>query len=248
MCAAAIDYGSAALPVRAELGEAHREAWARLARPGSFWSGAERVAIAAEVRRAWDCPLCRERRQALSPEHAEGAHACGDALPGPAVEAVHRITTDPGRLSRAWRERLRAAGLDDGRYVELVGVLVTVVSVDAFCRGLGLPRHPLPEPRSGEPDRRRPPGLTEGEAWVPMLDPRRTGPAERDLFPGGRTANVLRALSLVPDEVRTLKRLSAAHYMLPAVMLDLSRGTAHLTRPQVELVAARVSALRECFY
>jgi AhpD family alkylhydroperoxidase len=31
-------------------------------------------------------------------------------------------------------------------------------------------------------------------------------------------------------------------------MADLQRGTAALDRAQVELVAARVSALRECFY
>jgi hypothetical protein len=77
------------------------------------------------------------------------------------------------------------------------------------------------------------------------------GPAvgsERDLWDGRRAPNVIRALSLVPDEVRNLRRLSAAHYLGVHDMMDLRRGTSALDRRQVELVAGRVSALRECFY
>jgi len=243
-----IDYGAAPVPVREDLPAAHRRAWRRLARPGSWWSGSERVAIAAEVRNAPSCPLCRERKAALSPGAVAGRHAALGGLPDAALDAVHRITTDPGRLTTAWFEETLAAGLGDGRYVELVGVVVTVVSIDSFCRGLGVPLHPLPEPEPGEPSRRRPPGLASGVAWVPMLERRRAAPEDRDIFPAPRDANVLRALSLVPDEVRTLLDLSGAHYLKPRQMLDLARSDRALDRAQIELVAARVSALRECFY
>jgi len=243
-----IDYGAAPVPVRQDLVAAHRRAWRRLARAGCWWRGSERLAIAAEVRNAPACPLCRERKAALSPGAVAGRHASLDVLPEAAVEAVHRITTDPGRLSSAWFQQTLASGLSDGQYVELVGVVVTLVSIDSFCRGLGVALHPLPAPEPGEPERRRPPGLATGVAWVPMLEPRRAAPEDRDLFPGPRAPNVLRALSLVPDEVRTLMDLSGAHYLGPLEIVDPSRSRGVLDRAQVELVAARVSALRECFY
>ena len=243
-----IDYTAAPVPVRDDLPAAHRRAWEHLARPGRYLSGAQRVAAAAEVRAAWSCSLCRERKQALSPAAVSGAHDGPGELPEAMVDAIHRITTDSGRLSRRWFDGTREAGVSDGQYVELVGVIVTIVSVHQFCRGLGVAPHPLPAPQVGEPSGERPQGLRDDGAWVPLLDPRRVGPDEADLYPGGRTGNVLRALSLAPDEVRNLKQLSAAHYLKPEEMADLQRGTAALDRAQVELVAARVSALRECFY
>ncbi len=234
MSDSAIDYVSAPVPVCADLPAAHRRGWDHLARPGRWWTGAERVAIATEVRAAAACPLCHERKQALSPNAVTGTHAGPGVLPPAAVEAVHRITTDPGRLSRGWLDGLEADGLSDGHYVELVGVVTTVVSIDSFCRGLGVPLHALPEPEPGEPSRARPDGLVDGGAWVPMT--------------AGRFGNVLRAMSLVPEEVSNLMVLSRAHYLAPEEMADIERGRGALDRAQVELVAARVSALRECFY
>ncbi len=63
----------------------------------------------------------------------------------------------------------------------------------------------------------------------------------------GRIANVLRALSLVPEEVRELRDLSAAQYLSPDQLVDLRAGRV-LDRAQMELLAGRVSALNECFY
>ena len=70
------------------------------------------------------------------------------------------------------------------------------------------------------------------------------GTPEADLWPSGKTGNVIRALSLVPDEVRTLKDLSAAHYLDNADVrrAGVDRGDA-LDRTQIELVAARTSSL-----
>jgi hypothetical protein len=244
-----IDYANALVPVRDDLVAAHRRAWERLARPGTWWSGAERVAIAAEVRSAAECALCRERKAALSPAGVAGEHASRGALPEVAVEVIHRVTTDPARLSKAWFEKCQAGGLGDAHYVETIGVIATVVSIDDFCRGLGMAPHPLPDPIPGEPSRRRPPGALPEDAWVPMIRESRATGAEADLYEGRRaTGNVLRALSLVPDEVRGLMDLSAAHYLSPTKMLDLRRGTPALDRLQVELLAGRVSALNECFY
>lgn len=243
----AISYAHAAVPVRGDLPAAHARAWDRLARPGTWWSGAERVAIAAEVRNADRCRACRERKGALSPASVTAAHDGLGALPDAAIDAIHRLTTDPARLTRSWFEKSIAPELGDAKYVELLGVVVTLVSIDAFCRGLGIAPHPLPTPLPGEPSRYRPASAQRDVAWVPMIPVHGAQGAERDLWRPPRTANVIRALSLVPDEVRTLKDLGAAHYLSIEQMIDLQAGRS-LDRKQIELVAGRVSALRECFY
>ena len=147
----------------------------------------------------------------------------------------------------SWYEQLRADGVTDAHYVETIGVIVTVVSIDSFHRGLGVPREPLPEPLAGEPSRRRPPAAKLDQAWVPMLaEGQATGPEART-FMRRRNPNVLRALSLVPDEVRGLRELSAAQYLPLEQLLNLRAGRS-LRRVQMELIAGRVSALNECFY
>ena len=242
-----ISYSGARVPVRKDLPAAHERQWRRLAKPGAWWTGAERVAIAAEVRRAASCPLCKERMSALSPNAVQGGHESRGPLPAAAVDAIHRVTTDPGRLTRSWFEKTLAGGISEEQYVELIGVIVTVVSIDSFCRGLGVPPHPLPEPVEGEPSRRRPSTVAKGGAWVSMIPASEARGAEADLWHRGRTANVIRALSLVPDEVRGLKDLSAAHYLTMDQMMDPRAGRS-IDRQQIELIAGRVSALRECFY
>jgi hypothetical protein len=132
--------------------------------------------------------------------------------------------------------------------VELVGVVATLVGIDAFCRGLGLPPHPLPEPLAGEPSRHRPAAARDEGAFVPMLPNRRPSAPDADLWETPRTANVIRALSLVPDEVRTSKLLARVHYLGVEQLADPALRRGALDRPQIELVAARVSARNECFY
>ena len=140
-----ISYASASTPVRADLVEAHQQLWQKLAEPGAWWTGAERVAIAAEVRKAWTCTLCTDRKAALSPSAVTGEHDnTHGVLPSAVVEMIHRVTTDPGRLSKDWYERLVADGVEDTHYIEALGVVVRTVSVDSFCRGVGILPHPLP--------------------------------------------------------------------------------------------------------
>lgn len=242
-----VSYAQSPYPVRQDLVDAHRHAWHRLARAGTWWSGAERVAIAAEVRAAARCGACHERKAALSPAAVTTPHDSVSKLGPAALDAVHRITRDPARLTRSGYEKTLAQGLPDAAYVELVGVVVTVVSIDSFCRGLGVAPHPLPEPVPGEPTRYRPASAVLEGAWVPTIPAAAVGGAEADLWSPGRTGNVIRALSLVPDEVRQLAELGAAHYLPFERMMDL-RAARAIDRMQIEFLAARVSALRECFY
>jgi len=240
-------YEGAAIPVRRDLAEAHARTWKRLAEPGAHWSGAERVAIAAEVRCAARCKVCAERRRSLTGATLSAPHDTLGVLKPAAVDVIHRVTTDPRRLTRSWFDKTCASGLSDGEYVELIGVVVSVISIDAFCRGIEVEPPPLPEPQPGKPSGYRPATAQLNGAWVPMIPAQGAVGAEADLWPRGRTGNVVRALSLVPDEVRTLKELGGAHYMPFEKMADL-RFARSLDRRQIELVAGRVSALRECFY
>ena len=244
-----ISYAAASTPVRADLVEAHQQLWQKLAEPGTWWTGAERVAIAAEVREAWTCTLCTDRKAALSPSAVTGAHDTNGILPAPVVDMIHRVTTDPGRLSKDWYERLVADGVEDTYYVEALGVVVRTVSVDSFCRGVGIPPHPLPTPIPGEPSRRRPPQALRDVSWVPMIPSGEEAGPDADIYWGKPAPNVLRAMSLVPDEVRaSMHILLPVHYMGIEGLDPANSGGRAISRAQIELLASRVSALNQCFY
>jgi len=141
-----------------------------------------------------------------------------------------------------------AGGLEVTRYVELVSVTSVMAGLDYFARALGVAPLPLPTPLAGEPSRHRPAGAKDGGAWVPIIDPADASGPEADLYGGGDfVPNIVRAMSLVPDEVRVLRRSTDAHYVPVAQIPDPTYHRA-LARPQMELVAARVSALNQCFY
>jgi alkylhydroperoxidase family enzyme len=75
-----------------------------------------------------------------------------------------------------------------------------------------------------------------------------TGP-EENLWPNGRSANVLRALSLVPNELKNWLALSSAQYLsVPGMANLVGQDDRSINRMQMELVAGRVSSVNECFY
>ena len=243
-----LDYRLSPLPVREDLAAAQRRAWARLAEPGEWWSGAVRIAIAEETRAAADCAFCRERKAALSPYGAAGAHSRATDLPEVLVEVIHRIRTDPGRLVRRFYEEALAGGLSDAEYVETVGVMATVITIDSFCDAMGLPRHKLPAPAPGQPCRRRPAGAKEGLAWVPTVAPEDLTEAEAGMYEGLSAVNIHRALSLVPAEVVGFFDMDSVHYLPDAQLTDFATEYRALTHAQIEFLAGRVSAINRCVY
>lgn len=241
--------------MREELASTQLQAWQRLASPGTWWTGAERIAIAAETRHARDCPFCAARAAALSPLSIAGTHARLDSpLSDAAVEAIHRIRTDPGRLGETWFLRLRDAGLSEESYVELVAIVAVTTAVDTFRRAAGLEPWALPVPCEGAPTRRRPSGARPDMAWVATLAPDDVTPDDPDLYraqPGPRErygANIHRALSLVPDSMIHWWDMLEAMYQSSAQMRDFDREYRAVTHPQIELLAARVAALNRCEY
>ena len=241
-------YPDAPAPIRADILAAHARAWAWIAAPGNWLTGAERVAIAAETRHALDCRLCAARKRALSPEAVTGEHDGPGVLEPPMVEIVHRIVTDPARLTRRWFEARRAEGVEVTRYVETVGVTAVTVSLDTFARSMGLPPRRLPEPEPGEPSGYRPASARMEEAWVPLIVPGEESGAEADIYSGARGAYILMALTLVPEAKRAFFDLVETQYLPGRWMRDYEVEYRAISHAQIEFLAARISALNQCVY
>jgi len=236
------------LPLREGLAREVQRAWARLAEPGTWWSAAERLAIAAEMRNAHACALCRRRKNALSPYAERGSHDGLGELPGTVIEIVHRLATDAGRIKRSWVEAMCATGISEEQYVETVGVVALVTALDAFDRALGLDQRPLPAPQPGAPSRKRPAGAVRDLAWVSTVAPQALTPDEPNPYAVHGDKNIHRALSLVPQEVFNFFDLDVELYLKDREIRDFDTEYRALTHAQIELLAGRVSALNGCYY
>jgi len=221
--------------VRDDLAEAHRLAWEHVASPGSWWTGDQRVELAETVL------LAIADDEPLPPW--VGA-STGDRLPtqraapDAAHDAAYRIARHAGTMTEDVFRRF-ADDLGELPYVELCAIVSSVAAVAHFCRNIGLETPPFPEPVDGDPTGERPDELAEADLnWVPVA------------APADQTAAVVQAYTGVPGELVNTWRMSDAQYMPGHEMVhpDWMRRADGLTRPQVELVASRVSQLRECFY
>lgn len=241
--------------MRPELAAAEGVAWRRLARPGTWWTGAERLSIARETRLV-DCRLCATRKAALVPVSIHGTHDIAEpTLPAAAIEAIHRIRTNSGRISERWFDTLRDGGLSSEAFVELVSIVAVTVAVDTFRRASGLPLLSLSavaEPSA--PSGSRPAGAKSGLGWIPTLAPEDVTDADPDLYlerPGPRRrygANIHRALSGVPASMIHWWDLLEELYQSSAQMRDYAVEYRAISHPQIELLAARVASLNRCEY
>jgi hypothetical protein len=211
----------------------HAQVLAELASPGDWWDAPSRRAAIEEAREARACGVCRARRAALSPEAVAERHGPHDVLSDAAVEVIHRVVNDPGRLTRRWADS-QIDALGDAVYAELVAVTAIIVAIDMYALSIGASPPALGEPDDGPPARARPAEVGDVGAWIPMTEKK-------------AMANVSRALSLVPRTNTTWRTLVNDSYSRGPQMLVLTWERA-LSRPQVELIAARVSQLNECFY
>ncbi len=233
-----LSYAESPYPVRADLEETHQRVWESLARPGSWWTAAERIEIAREARRA-------RAATGLAPAPGPSATQLSEA----AREVAQRVGGHPVTLERSWYDSIVPDRLSDAHYVEAVGVVVRTVSVDVFCRGLGIPLHDYPQPEAGAPSEERPKTARVDDAWVPMIPNGPDGGEEAKATFGGQNANVIRALSLVPAEVHGILDVGDHQYIRGPRVLDAKFEPGHgISRAQIELIAGRISAINECFY
>ena len=245
----AFDFSALGFAVRRDIPEAYSAYWEVLAAPGNWWTGPERVAIADASREALSCEFCVLRKQSLSAYGVNGIHKNSGPLSGRVVDAVHRIITDQNRITQTFVDDNAANGLSKAAYVELVGIVVTVFSIDEFHRALGISLQPLPEPKPGEPSFELPDALVEDMGFVPTIPAHGATGKNADLWVPGSAASVVRALSLVPDAARGWQQIAGAQYLSLQGMQNLVQDdNRSINRMQMELIAGRVSAVNECFY
>lgn len=127
--------------------------WDRLAHAGTWFTGTERVAIAAAA------------RDAVHDRSTTGV------LPDATAEATRRVATHAATIRPVDIERWAEGGLDGWAYVEVVGIVSRLMALDATAFGLGRPEAPLPEPVAGEPSRIRPDDAELTTGWVPTVGP-----------------------------------------------------------------------------
>jgi len=70
-------YVDAKALIRKDILEHYARALQHIAAPGAWFSGAERIAIAAETRIGRACALCEAWKDALSPNAVSGNHTHG---------------------------------------------------------------------------------------------------------------------------------------------------------------------------
>ena len=127
--------------------------WRRLANPGTWWTGGERVAIARDARLAAD------------------GQPCSGVLPAPVEEATRRISVDAAGIRGTDVARWELEGLDPFAFVEITGVVSRLMAIDITSFGLDRKIRPLPEPEPGEPSCDRPEGAVITTGWAPTIGP-----------------------------------------------------------------------------
>jgi hypothetical protein len=229
--------------VTAELQAVHAAQISGWGTPGTWGTGAQRLAVAAEARKAGIEAGLLE---------APGGSGVAPALDLPEMvkRVVRRLAVSPTELDHAFYEQALNDGLSDCEYVEIVGLVARITNIDIFARGIGVDLPPFPAAEPGAPSAVRPAVAVQELAWAPTVpNPPEGGEIADELYRGHAMPYIIRAMSLVPDEVRLHLALEEVQY-LPLHRI-MEYDYAHhdgLSRAQAEVVAGRISALNDCFY
>jgi hypothetical protein len=222
------------IAIRPDLLEAQAAAWRHVTSPGASWSGVERAAIASATLAALDDtdPVAPW----VSPSDTGRQLAGADVVGHQVADTVYRIARHAASVTEPWYRAQVDSVVDPFAYVELVGIVSAVAAVHGFHRAAGTQRPPLPIPDDAPAHGRHPVVEPATLNWVPVA------------VPADQVAAVVQGLSAAPAEWDNVKRLAAAQYIPVDEMSELgwTRGT--LTRSEMELLAARLSAARQCFF
>lgn len=235
-------YADSAYPVRDDVAAIHAHQFKQLGSPGTWGSAKQRLAIISEARRAgYEAGILEEPNETGAIPDLE--------LSPVARRVVQRLAVSPKDMEQAFFDQAMADGLSDVEYVEIVGLIARFTCFDVFARGIGVPLRPLPTPQPGQPSRDRPSTAVVENAWVATIPNGPDGGEIGKALFGPWQPYIMRGLSLVPDEFQAHFDLEEVQYMPSAHFIEFDyQHHEGLTRPQVEIVAARVSALNECFY
>ena len=244
----ALPYDASPVAMRVDLAAALNRNHERLAQTGSWLDGAQRLAVVAETGNAWDCPLCQKCKSAVSPYAVDGNHAALGILAPAWVEVVHRVVTDPGRLSQRWYQEALDSGIAEDEIIEVISVTVQAVVTDCFTTAIGMETPSFPDAAMGQPPRRHALEARPGPGWAATIAPEDAGPDFMDFYDNESHFYIRRSLTLVPDETRRLWELLNALYMEDPRIYELEGLERGISRAQMEFLAARASALLGCYY
>mgnify|MGYP001445356916 CR=1 FL=1 len=214
--------------VNKEIIESFDVVWDHLGRSGAWWTGAQRIAIAEQVRCSAPRPLW---------DKAPPLDSFSDDHDGELTYfekgVVERVTVEPSSIDlETYREIISRIGED--KYAELAAVVSQIVPIDHLHDALGIDRQQLPPVTDAPITQERPDALVYDVGFLPTL-------------PSEGLPHVAVALSLaLADNAR---RMLLVRSMYSGKSFeDMVWTHRNLSRPQIELVAARTSALNECFY
>ncbi|MEM7469354.1 MAG: hypothetical protein AAF387_21065 [Pseudomonadota bacterium] len=224
--------------------EIHENELLSFSQTGAWWSAIERFAIALESRNA----RCEAGTQAALGN--ENIH--NKTLTASTKDYIKSIALGGMEIDRYFAEEA-IEELGEERYVELVGIVARLAHLDIFAKGIGISPLALLEPTDDvSPPQQRPSEAKDEGFFVASVPPAPDGGGDlaRWIYGGDfPAANILRSLSLVPEEARRLNTIIDQEYCSMTQIMDMEYSPQPpLSRPQVELIAARVSALNDCFY
>ena len=129
-------YAESAYPVAADIEALHADELASLSMCGTWWSAAERHAIAVHARAA----------RVAAGLQADTAETTSVSLPVAALDLAAEAALGGINIDRDYYQARRSAGLSEAQYVETVGVVARLVHLDVFARGIGLSPRCLGDP------------------------------------------------------------------------------------------------------
>ena len=237
-------YSDSEYPVSQEIEKLHGDEIQSFSITGTWGTAAQRTAIAAEARAA---------RCAAGVQESVDDEELRELAELP--EAARRLARDVALggvgIDRDYCTQAQSEGVTEGAYVEIVGLVARLAHLDVFARGIGVPSRPLATPTDqSTPSFERPvEAKQEGFFTASIPSAPEGGELAESIFGKAPAPNILRSLSLVPDEARRLNRIMDQEYFSMETIFDMTYSShAALSRPQIELVAAKVSALNQCFY
>jgi len=188
--------------------------WGRIASAGTWLTGPQRVAVASQARAA-----------------KAGVDIATQELDPVAIEAARVISASAQEIRGPWVKSLYERGLAELEYIEILGVVARLTSIDTFLFGLGQPERALPEPLPGEPSRQVVAEAKIDGGWAPTVG----------------VAFAPNALSAVEAEAAAMMDLHDVMYLSIQQMgvIDIVRD---LQRDQLETVAARTSLINDCLF
>ena len=236
-------YSDSSFAIRADLAAVHSTTMESFSVPGTWFDAKERREIVALSRRA------RAERGYEIQGYTDEVQDVD--LPAGALKLIKMVSCEAEKIDKNFYLELVSNGLHAEQYVEIVGLVARAVSVDTFCRSLGLSIRLLADARDGVPSKQLPDTATIDHAWVPIIPagPKGGAPAQALYGETEFVANIFSALSLVPDEASGVMQLGQTQYVEARDFQNFKFfRDENFSRAQLELVAARISALNNCFY